>query len=233
MRKIRLSVAVLALVLTAVAPNQARAQHIDPLQAAAIAEGVVGMILGPMYPTPQCGPHDAPQAQPYRYQPGMPSYGQPRPYQPTTPSYSQPQPYQPTSPSYAQPQPYQRPMLSDDDDDDGDYQVLQPRLNKRASNDGDQNQNRPALEDGSGQPVDSEQLSYQRRYQRAEGEDGGQVRPVPRRNSQLHQSAQDSGATQSGEVAEIPSQPSVTRPSRPQPDQTVGHATGYDLDADR
>jgi hypothetical protein len=214
MKKIRLSVAVVALVLIAVAPDRARAQHVDPLQAAAIAEGVVGMIFGPMYPTPQCGPHDAPPPQPYRYQPGMPSYGQPRPYQPMTPSYSQPQPYQPTSPSYAQPQPYQQPMLSDDDDD-GEYQVLQPRLDRRAANDGDQNQNRPALEDGSGQPVQSDQAGYRP----ADGEDSGQVRVAPRRSSRRHQRTQDSGATQSGQVAEIPSQPSVTRAYRPQSEQ--------------
>jgi hypothetical protein len=127
MRKIRLSVAVLALVLTGVVSNPARAQ-IDPLQAAAIAEGVVGMIFGPMYATPQCGPHDMPPPQPYRYQPGCHLTGQPRPYQPMTLSYNQPQPYQPTSPSYAQPQPYQQPMLSDDDDDLATIRFCSPAL---------------------------------------------------------------------------------------------------------
>ena len=189
MRKIRLSVAVLALVLSAVAPDRARAQHIDPLQAAAIAEGVIGMIFGPMYPTPQCGPHDTPPPQPYRYQPGMPSYGQPRPYRPMTPSYSQPQPYQPTSPSYAQPQPYQQPALSnDDDDDDGDYQVLQPRPDRHASNYGDQNQTQADLEDGSGRPVQTQRPGYLP----AEGEDSGQeIRPAPKRRSHRQHTAQD------------------------------------------
>jgi len=211
MRKIRLSVAVLALVLTAVAPDRARAQHLNPLQAAAIAEGVVGMIFGPMYPTPRCGPHDTPPPQPYRYQPGMPSYGQPRPYQPMTPSYNQPQPYQPTPPSYAQPQPYQQPMLSDDDDD-GEYQVLQPRAERHANNYDRQPQTRPGLEDSAGQPVQSDRSGYQP----ADGEDAGQTR-VPRRSSHRHHAAQDTATTQSGQVAEIPSQPSVTRPYRPQP----------------
>ena len=212
MRKIRLSVAVLALVLTAVAPDRARAQHLNPLQAAAIAEGVVGMIFGPMYPTPRCGPHDTPPPQPYRYQPGMPSYGQPRPYQPMTPSYNQPQPYQPTSPSYAQPQPYQQPMLSDDDDD-GEYQVLQPRADRHADNYDRQPQTRPGLADSAGQAVQSDQSGYRP----ADGEDGGQVRVAPRRRSHRHHAAQDTATTQSGQVAEIPSQPSVTRPNRPQP----------------
>src|ERR1700687_5477258 len=115
-----------------------------------------------------------------------------------TPPYNHPQLYQPTSPSYAQPQPYQQPMLSDDDDD-GEYQVLQPRSDRRAANDGDQNQNRPALEDGSGQPVQSDHAGYRP----ADGEDSGQVRATPRRSSQRHQRTQDSGATQSGQVAEI------------------------------
>src|SRR5271169_4780323 len=175
MVKIRLSVLVLAVVLTAAAPGRARAQHVNPLQAAAIAEGVVGMIFGPMYPTPRCGPHDTPPPQPYRYQPGMPSYGQPRPYQPTSPSYAQPQPYQPQ-------------RLSDDDDDDGDYQVLQPRSDHRASNDSGQPQNRPALEDGSGQPVQADQSGYRS----ADGEDGGQqAQAAPSRPSHSHHEAQD------------------------------------------
>lgn len=92
-----------ALIAVAV-QGAAHAQAINPAQAAAIAQGVVGLIFGVMNPTPQCGPHDA----------------IPRPYQPQTPNYSQPQP--------SQPMPYPGSELSDDDDDDDIQPVHRPAV---------------------------------------------------------------------------------------------------------
>jgi hypothetical protein len=194
MIKIASSVAVLAVVLTAAVPGRARAQHFDPLQAAAIAEGVAGMIFGPLYPTPQCGPHDTPPPQPYRYHP---SYSQPRPY--------------------AQPQPYQQRRLSDDDDDDGDYQVLQPRPVHHADMASDQPQNRPGLNDGSTQPSESGQSEYSPADNAADS--GQDADPAPPLRPRRHHQSQDTASAQSGQVAEIPSQPSVPRSYQPPPEQ--------------
>ncbi len=124
--KMKFSVIVLALALAAaISPAQAQ----NAAQAAAIAQGVVGLIFGVMHPTPQCGPHDA----------------MPQPLRPSTPVYSQPQPSPPPS--------YSSSNLSDDDDDN-DIQPVQRHPVRHPSAYSSQSQTRPTEEDESDQPVE-------------------------------------------------------------------------------
>ncbi len=71
----RFTAFMLAVALTA-APGAAQAQAISPAQAVGIAQAVLGIVVGPMFGTPQCGPHDA---MPPPYQPARPNYNPPPP----------------------------------------------------------------------------------------------------------------------------------------------------------
>jgi hypothetical protein len=182
----------LGLALTVAAPAVARAQHFDPLQAAAIAESVVGMVFGPMYATPRCGPHDA----------------LPQPYQPRTPSYNPP------------PQPDQHSNLDDDDDDDYS-QPVQPPSRRHLGTYSLQPQTRPNAQDESEQTTDQTtdvraRDAGQSDNQAVLSED--EQRPVQvhaqRRSGHRNRHPQAVAQTQSsGQVAEIPSLPRATQAS--------------------
>ncbi|HZY59490.1 MAG TPA: hypothetical protein VFE56_06995 [Candidatus Binataceae bacterium] len=212
--KMRLSLIVLAAALTIAVP--ARAQQFNPAQAAAIAQGVVGLMFGVMFPQPQCGPHD--------------NFGQAYRFQPRPPAYVQPQPYQPATPYYGQPQPRPQPNLSyEDDDDDGQpLQPLPPRISRRSSNDSRQPQPYSNVnEDQPDQPAQARATDPGQSYRPAPGDevDDQPVEAVTRHRSAHHHRSQQTAAQDdpqssvrpdvSGQVAEIPAQPHTTRPYRP------------------
>jgi hypothetical protein len=191
----KFSVIVLALALTAASPP---AQAQSAAQAAAIAQGVVGLIFGVMHPTPQCGPHDA-MAQPL---------------QPSTPVYSQPQPR--PAPSYPSSN------LSDDDDDD-DIQPVQRHPVRHPSADNSQPQTRPADYDDSDQPAEVP----------ARRPDRPGIADAQHQTAQDN-SAQDGGAAESGQVVEIPSQPtSEAYRQRPGQNATPPPPANYDFGTDQ
>jgi hypothetical protein len=236
--KMRLSVIVLAAALTVAVP--ARAQQFNPAQAAAIAQGVVGLMFGVMFPQPQCGPHDN-FGQPFPYQPRTPAYGQPLPYQP--------QPYQPATPSYSQPQPRPQPNLGyEDDDDDGQpLQPLPPRISRRSSNDSRQPQPYSNVnEDQPDQPAQARATDPGQSYRPAPGDevDDQPVEAVTRHRSAHHHRSQQTAAQDdpqssapadsSGPVAEIPAQPHTTRPYRPaRAGQSAAPSASDDLTPDQ
>jgi len=167
----KFSVTILALALaTAAAPAQAQ----NAAQAAAIAQGVVGLIFGVMNPTPQCGPHDA----------------MPQPYRPSTPVYSQPQP--------SPPPPYPSSNLSDDDDDD----EIQP-VQRHAVHHPSAYSSQPQTPSGEDQD-DSDQPA-EVRASHTDRSGVADAQPQPAQDNSL----QDGGSAQSGQVVEIPSQPTA------------------------
>jgi len=115
----------------------------------------------------------------------------PQPYRPSTPVYSQPQPSQP--PAYPQRD------LSDDDDDD-DIQPLQRHPIPHPSTYSSQPQTRPYQDED-----DSDQPSEVRAPQAAQP----QAQAAGRRQPAADYDAPDSESTDSGQVAEIPTQPAA------------------------
>jgi hypothetical protein len=167
----------------------ANAQAINPLQAAAIAETVVGLVFDAMNPTPKCGPHEA----------------IPRPYQPTTPSYTPP----PSRPDQ---------HASLDDDDDEELKPLKPRPSRPPGNYSLQPQTRPNAEDEPDQPSDiGTRDAGQSAYETAANDDAGQPVQHHRRHRPVHRSRPTQNVQRpspsiettqnSGQVAEIPSLP--------------------------
>jgi hypothetical protein len=160
-------------------PVAARAQSINPLQAAGIATGVMRLVYGAMYPAPRCGPHDAPA----------------------------PQPYQPPPRRYAPP-PHPEEASGFDSDDDDEYQPIQPRSSRRLRADSGQPATRPDADDDSDQTAGVKGDSNQPNYAPVsnDGEDGqpAQAAPVRRRSTRLPAPAEIS---EPGQVAEIPSLP--------------------------
>jgi hypothetical protein len=158
-------VVTLALALSAAAPQAGHAQAFNPAQAAAIAQGVLGLVYHAMNPAPVCGPHD--------------NWG--HPYQPPPPSYH-PQPLQPPA---SQP----RSFTDDDDDDDGDLKPLKPHPTHNPSADVNQDETRSYQDaDESGQPeVRASQRKAAAQRQRTptyDAQDGGasgngQVAEIP------------------------------------------------------
>jgi len=176
----------LGLALTAVTPAVASAQHISPLQAAAIAESVVGIAFGVMYPAPRCGPHDA----------------MPRPFQPP-PAYNTPPP---------RPQPPSDLGYNNDDpaDDDGDYQPLPPRAPRHPNTYSLQPQTRAEAADESDQTTDirARDDNAQSGNQFASGGEDAQPAQAPVRHRlarRKERTQTPAPAQSSGQVAVIPS----------------------------
>jgi len=207
----RLKAFMLAVALTVAAPAAAHAQGMNPAQAAGLAQAVLGIAFGVMFPAPQCGPNDH----------------LPPPSQPVRPNYAPPPPYQPARPDYLPPPPEdqratrdQRDNFDDDDDFDDDFRQpvhrhppkhaessysLQPETRPGAYDISDQSNLRPG---DAEQPGDQPAAAYDEDQQPA----NPPVRHrAPRRR---HPQAQAAQQTQSGgQVAEIPSQPRAVQAS--------------------
>ena len=186
----RFTVLGLAVALAVTAPGAAHAQAISPLQAAGIAQAVLGIAYGVMFPAPQCGPHDA----------------IPRPYQPT-PSYNPPPPNPDQFDRLDRHTSTDQPASLDEDDDDKPLKPLPPPPSASS----EQPQTRPD-EMGPDDRYDSDQTASGRARDSDES-DGQPVmreadsQPAPaRRKHRRTRSVQRGEQTQnSGQVAEIPS----------------------------
>jgi hypothetical protein len=138
----------------------------------------------------------------------------PQPLRPSTPVYSPPQPSPPPS--------YRSSNLSDDDDDD-DIQPVQRHPVRHPSAYNSQPQTRPEDYDDSDQPAEVP----------APRPDRSGVADAPHQPAQDN-SAQDGGSADSGQVVEIPSQPTAG-PYRLRAGQnaTSPPAANYDFGTDQ
>ncbi len=133
----------------------------------------------------------------------------PQPLRPSTPVYSQPQPSPPPS--------YSSSNLSDDDDDD--IQPVQRHPVRHPSAYNSQPQTRPADYDDSDQPAEVP----------ARRSDQSGVADARHQTAQ-DSGAQDGGAAESGQVVEIPSQPTAgAYRQRPAQNAAPPPAANYDF----
>jgi hypothetical protein len=144
---------ILAVAVSVAVPAAAHAQGMNPAQAAGLAQAVLGIAFGVMFPAPQCGPHDA---MPPTFQPARPNYSPPPPYQPARPDYLPP----PETERRANLE--QHDSFDDDDDFDEDFQPVHRHPPKHAESSYSlQPETRPGADDTSDQsnlrPGDAEQ----------------------------------------------------------------------------